>query len=817
MEIINSADLESLQPQVQDLRTLQKQVDRARTAYEEQTENERSLQVKIESAIVGGESHGLPMDVREASDLVAQLRSRLKVEQRLEQARNHEVELEDQSHDLLDDQVMPLTTFNWTLAAVVVGALLVGVWMWWPGSPLGTAGPLIALGGIATTIFCFFFKAMTENSAADKLDACQDQMEVVARQIKEAKKEKEQLDAELPMTDGSVMIRLQAAERHLTELENMLPVEAERKQANHNVVTAETRLAQAQAKYDEALESWKTKLVSLGFSESLDPERLLTVTERYSALSDLESRAKLRREDAAARQREHDTLERRIRDLAEEVDCLLESEETEVDDEGQEYEVEVSAFDQLEHLLSERRRQQADVDRRKELYERAKQLKGEEGSHRRAIVGFNRRRNALFEGANCDDESDYRRLMDNQKREKQLIGQLEGINREITAAIGSHATEETFGNLLSPEKISTLEEQWEEATAELELHRGELTTLVGRRGALKEQQRAMAEDRSLAERQLDLSCVEQQLVDARNSWREHSTVNCVLERIRAEYEANRQPETLEEASKYMSRLTGGEYKRVWTPLANDILLVENSAGESLSVEHLSRGTREQLFLSVRLAIVAMYGRRGVKLPMVLDDVLVNFDAIRAQRAAEVLVEFSKGGHQIMLFTCHEHMWQMFQGLQVDCRRLPMRGGVPLPEPEIIVDVPVAVEPEPEPEPEPAPTPKPKPKKKKRRPKPVVVEEVPPPVPEPVPVPEPEPIAFYEYPFEERIEEEIVTQEVVETIEEPVETVYEWEVSEPEVPEPAQDALAFIVTDSVVPVEEKGFEYSRRDHLEPRRA
>ena len=98
-----------------------------------------------------------------------------------------------------------------------------------------------------------------------------------------------------------------------------------------------------------------------------------------------------------------------------------------------------------------------------------------------------------------------------------------------------------------------------------------------------------------------------------------------------------------------------------------------------------------------------------------------------------------------------------------------------------------------------------------------MEEVPPPIPEPVPVPEPEPIAFYEYPFEERIEEEIVTQEVVETIEEPVETIYEWEVSEQEAPEPAQDALAFIVTDSVVPVEEKGFEYSRRDHLEPRRA
>ena len=243
----------------------------------------------------------------------------------------------------------------------------------------------------------------------------------------------------------------------------------------------------------------------------------------------------------------------------------------------------------------------------------------------------------------------------------------------------------------------------------------------------------LAKDRSLAERQLDLSVVERQLAEARDSWREHATVSRVLERIRADYEAHRQPETLGEASRYMAKLTGGQYRRIWTPLANDVLLVDNADGQSLPVDVLSRGTREQLFLSVRLALVAMFARRGVNLPMVLDDVLVNFDVGRAQRAAEVLSEFAAAGHQLLFFTCHEHIWKMLKALDADCRRLPVRRGQPEPvAPAAVQATPAAVEP-------PADRPRaPAAKKKPRRPaRPVRAVETP-------------ADDWYEYPFVERV-------------------------------------------------------------------
>ncbi|TWU26091.1 AAA family ATPase [Bythopirellula polymerisocia] len=775
LQEITTSEFESLHPLLDDIQAAQKKIDFETKELASLAENERSLKSRIESAIVAGEHHGLPMDLEEASDLVARLRRRLQVEQRLEQARSHELDLEHQSHELLEDQVLPLWMFGWTLAAVVIGMLLVGLWLWVPNNPLGSHGSLIALAGLAATVFMFVLKYFIEDSAADKLDACQRQMESLARQVEEAERDKQLLDAELTLTDGSAVLRLQAAEKHLAELENVLPVEAQRKRAGHEVSSAESRLTQAKAQYDKALAAWKTKLVGLGFSEKLDPQRFVAVTERFSALGDLDERVKLRQEEIVARQREHATITRRIRDLALEVGCV------------QDVDGENTAIDLLETLIAERRKQLADVERREQLYERAKELKAEEGQHRHTIAGIRRRREALFQAADCEDESSYRRLIDEQEQSQKLRSQRKRVTREIIAAIGNHASEETFATLLDPECIDRLDTLWEQYSNELEASQTELKSLVDQRGALRHEQQTLVEDRSLAERQLELSCLEKQLSNARQAWREHATVSRVLERVRHHYEANRQPETLGEATRYMSQLTGGEYRRVWTPIADDILLVENSAGESITIDKLSRGTREQLFLSIRLAVVSTFAKRGVRLPMVLDDVLVNFDAIRAQRAAKVLKDFADGGHQLLVFTCHEHMWQMFKALEVDCRRLPNRTGITLeiveePPSEIVEEV-LAEEP-------------PQVPKKSRKLRRVKVQEV----------IAPEPVDFYDYPFVERVEEEVVRSPVTQTSSPVVEytvpaaeTTYEWLWDGEENDQ-----------------KEQLYEHSIHDHLEPHR-
>ena len=170
----------------------------------------------------------------------------------------------------------------------------------------------------------------------------------------------------------------------------------------------------------------------------------------------------------------------------------------------------------------------------------------------------------------------------------------------------------------------TAKRHWEEAAAQLR-------RLLEQRGARNEQIRLLAEDRHGAVKRFELAQIQCQLSTAVDRWKVLTITQRLLAHVKDDYERNRQPETLCEASKYLARLTGDRYRRVWTRFGENSLLVDDHQNATLPIEVLSHGTREQLFLSLRLALVSLFARRGVSLPMVLDDVLVNFDQERRSR------------------------------------------------------------------------------------------------------------------------------------------------------------------------------------------
>ena len=109
------------------------------------------------------------------------------------------------------------------------------------------------------------------------------------------------------------------------------------------------------------------------------------------------------------------------------------------------------------------------------------------------------------------------------------------------------------------------------------------------RGRIAAQLTALAGDRQLAARQLEMASVQQQIDEAIGRWQVLAVTGQALETIRTSYENDRQPETLREASGYFRQMTQGKYRRVWTPVGDRVLRVEDSEGEGLAVEVLSRG------------------------------------------------------------------------------------------------------------------------------------------------------------------------------------------------------------------------------------
>jgi uncharacterized protein YhaN len=671
---ITSDTVEQLTPQARAIEATEQLLQTARHELEVHRAGEHQYRAQIESAMTGGDKLGLPKDLDAAGDLVAQLRRRQQVEQRIESSRRQADDLQQQAQDLVDEQVVPMGLFSWLMAVFVLGFVALGVWWLVPSATLGRYGGWLAAVGIVGAVFAWLFKYFAEDSAADRFDACHRQIELVLKQIDEAEEEQARLDHELPLTEGSVALRLQHAERHLAELERMLPVESQRREAANEITACERRLKLAEEKHAAALANWKARLRALGLPEQITPGALATMAGQCERLAELEARIENRRDDMGRRQREFTLVSQRIVTLAEEAGLRFVAAGGPPAKDGQASRLSPRPLEQLDHLRAEFHKQQERVARRKELRERAKKLKATQLEHAHAVVGSGRRREALFQKCGVADEKELRQLAAQLDEAEELRKKRAAVTREIAAAIGKHGAEADFAPLLTADAIGRLESDFESLSRQSDELDRVLKDLLQRRGALVEQQRALAADHSLATKQIELNIVEEQFKKAVQAWRERAAVSLFLERIREDYEKHRQPETLKEASGYLQQLTGGKYTRIWTPLAHDILFVDTVDGQALSVQVLSRGTREQLFVSLRLALVAAYARRGIHLPMILDDVFVNFDAGRTKTACAVLRDFAEQGHQLLVFTCHEHVWRMFQELKVDTRRIPNRLG-----------------------------------------------------------------------------------------------------------------------------------------------
>src|SRR5205823_3988157 len=93
---------------------------------------------------------------------------------------------------------------------------------------------------------------------------------------------------------------------------------------------------------------------------------------------------------------------------------------------------------------------------------------------------------------------------------------------------------------------------------------------------------------------------------AAEQWAVLTLCRAMLDETRRIYETERQPEVLRQASSFFGVMTEGRYSRVFTPLDGTEIQVERADGVRPSPSMLSRGTAEQLYLCMRLALVREY-------------------------------------------------------------------------------------------------------------------------------------------------------------------------------------------------------------------
>ena len=112
------------------------------------------------------------------------------------------------------------------------------------------------------------------------------------------------------------------------------------------------------------------------------------------------------------------------------------------------------------------------------------------------------------------------------------------------------------------------------------------------------------------------------------------------------------------ARTFFSAITGDRYSRLHAPIGEQKITVTSQSGTTKLSSDLSRGTREQLYLALRFGLIQEFGEHTERLPVVVDEVLVNFDPERARCAAAAFSELAQT-NQVLVFTCHPETVELF--------------------------------------------------------------------------------------------------------------------------------------------------------------
>ena len=168
----------------------------------------------------------------------------------------------------------------------------------------------------------------------------------------------------------------------------------------------------------------------------------------------------------------------------------------------------------------------------------------------------------------------------------------------------------------------------------------------------------LEDDRHLQHLRQDLAGIEEQLQRLDERQRTQAEIESLereLERLRDSLQPS---QIVQEAAAILEAMTDRALRRLRISDRQEVR-VEDERGDLVRYSELSRGMRDQVYLSLCLALVAAYRQRGTELPLILHDLFVNIDSDRAQATANVLAQFAGRGHQILLFTRHEHELQLF--------------------------------------------------------------------------------------------------------------------------------------------------------------
>ncbi len=462
------------------------------------------------------------------------------------------------------------------------------------------------------------------------------------------------LDAQL-RRDREIVARLHEREKAQSRF----------KDRSERVCATKKALDDAKAILDKAAEDeekgwrdWRDWLFAAGFDQTLSPSTTMEALHKIDeCVRGIDERADL---TAQLGNCEHHLREYRelARSLCETIGTPVPADERLV-----------SFIEALENAYegakTERTRKEGLQKHLEDIGFRTSRARGERARLREELA-------ALLAEAGAASEEEYRERAAFYEKRSALLAHIEKTEGDIKKLSGREETGSLKEELhrCSKDELKTRSEECASLLGDIE---EKLQQAYQAKAALSQEMRSLASAEDISVLRLEEEKIIEEVRLQALEWGSCAIAKHLLTEARTRFQEEQQPKVISDASRFFRSLTGGRYERIVAPIGEDTIEIASSQGQTKKPEHLSRGTAEQLYLALRFGYITNFTAGGMRLPVIMDEILVNFDAVRAKQAAAAILALAET-HQVIYFTCHPETAALFRGQKRDIGVYAMKDG-----------------------------------------------------------------------------------------------------------------------------------------------
>jgi uncharacterized protein YhaN len=427
--------------------------------------------------------------------------------------------------------------------------------------------------------------------------------------------------------------RLQEAARNVQRQERRL-------------VEAEQRLHQVEATYQQDQETWKQWLAEYTLPTTIMPETMHELIGQVEAARvELERVNGMRHRVAAIEvdiQEYHDI----VRPLSDKYSISIET-----DDASQialVADMLITRFEAARDAVTQRDAAKEEAEQARRTYARRnKQLEEAEEELQR-----------LLRAAGAESTEVFRFKAAQYAERMKLEGQRYECQRRLQRLSGPGESFERFRMMLSQTSKQSIIDELQQLSEQSRTLEEQRRAFLEERGSVDTLLQQLSDEKEASALRVQRNILLEKLHEAAREWSKLRLAEELLHRARLKFEKERQPGVIQHAQKFFTIVTNQRYERLYAPIGEQTITVIDKTGGEKYPSDLSRGTCEQLYLALRFGLIREFGEHAESLPVIVDEILVNFDPARAQRAVQAFADLSQT-NQVLVFTCHPSMMETF--------------------------------------------------------------------------------------------------------------------------------------------------------------